>query len=66
MEFLETGDGVPAYTRLDLRAAQRFRLSDDWQAEVYGVMQNAGQDYADFENKNQFETRVFFGLRLYQ
>lgn len=66
MEFLETGDGVPAYTRIDLRAARRFRLSPGWQAELYGVAQNIGQEYADFENKNRFETRAFVGLKLYQ
>jgi len=66
MEFLEIGDDVPAYTRLDLRAARRFRLNEAWQGEVYGVVQNTGLDYRDFENKNIFETRFFAGIKLYQ
>jgi iron complex outermembrane receptor protein len=66
MEFLEKGDGVPAYTRLDLRAAYRFRIGQGWQSELYGVIQNAGLDYRDFENKNIFETRAFAGIKLYQ
>ena len=66
MEFLETGDGVPAYTRIDLRAARRFQLTTGWQAELYGVVQNIGQDYADFENKNRFDTRAFVGVKVYQ
>jgi hypothetical protein len=66
MQFLEIGDGVPAYTRVDFRAAYRFRLSNTWNAELYGVVQNAGSDYTDFENKNVFETRAFAGIKIYQ
>jgi len=66
MEFLEIGDNVPSYTRLDLRAAHRFRLNETWKGEFYGVVQNAGKDYRDFENKNNFETRLFAGIKLYQ
>jgi iron complex outermembrane receptor protein len=66
MQFLEIGDRTPAYTRIDFRAAYRFRLSDSLKAELYGVVQNAGGDYADFENKNVFETRAFAGIKIYQ
>ncbi len=66
MQFLEIGDKVPAYTRVDFRAAYRFRLSNALNAELYGVVQNAGGDYADFENKNVFETRAFAGITIYQ
>ena len=66
-DFLEDGSvGIPAYTRLDLRAARRFRLSAQWQAELYGVVQNAGSDYRDFEKKNVYETRALIGIKLYQ
>ena len=66
-DFLEDGAAnIPAYTRLDLRAAQRFRLGKSWQGELYGVVQNAGQDYHDFERKNIYDTRAFVGVKLYQ
>ena len=57
---------MPGYTRLDLRAAYRMRLDDKWQAEVYGVVQNTGSDYLDFEQFNSFETRAFAGIKIYQ
>jgi iron complex outermembrane receptor protein len=65
-QFLEVGDDLPGYTRLDLRAAYRMRLDDKWQAEVYGVVQNTGSDYLDFEQFNSFETRAFAGIKIYQ
>ena len=65
-QFLEIGDDLPGYTRLDLRAAYRMRLDDKWQAEVYGVVQNTGSDYLDFEQFNSFETRAFAGIKIYQ
>ncbi len=65
-QFLEVGDNLPAYTRLDLRAAYRFRLSETWQAEVYGVLQNAGGAYSDFQGITEMETRAFAGIKFYQ
>jgi iron complex outermembrane receptor protein len=65
-QFLEVGDNLPAYTRLDLRTAYRFRLNENWQAELYGVVQNTGGDYSDFQGKTLFETRAFAGIKIYQ
>jgi iron complex outermembrane receptor protein len=66
MNYLEEGDDVDGFTRLDLKLARRFRLSDAWNAEAYGVIQNLGDRYADFYATNQFDTRVFVGIKLYQ
>jgi iron complex outermembrane receptor protein len=66
-DFLEDGDtDIPSYTRFDFRAARRFRLDENWRAELYGVVQNAGHDYQDFEKKNLYDTRAFVGIKFYQ
>ncbi|HEY5791049.1 MAG TPA: TonB-dependent receptor, partial [Gammaproteobacteria bacterium] len=62
---LEDGGSIDSWNRLDLRAAKRFEAGA-WRGEVYAVVQNAGRDYPDFENKNVFDTRLFAGIRLYQ
>lgn len=64
MKWLDDGDAVPDFTRVDARLARNW----DWQGhklELALVGQNLGGDrYAEFRVQNQFDRRAFLSLGL--
>ena len=62
-KWLTEGDTTPAFTRVDVRLARRFK----WQGteiETAVVGQNLGQDYYEFRDTNIFSRRVYGSLSL--
>ncbi|HEY9099062.1 MAG TPA: TonB-dependent receptor [Thiobacillus sp.] len=60
-KWLTEGDTTPAFTRVDVRLARRFK----WQGtevEAAVVGQNLGQDYYEFRDTNIFSRRVYGSL----
>jgi iron complex outermembrane receptor protein len=61
MVWLTEGDVTPAYNRVDVRLARRWK----WQGrevEAALVGQNLGEDYAEFRDTNVFSRRVYGSL----
>jgi len=52
-----------AYSRIDLKAAKKWRLKNHW-AELSFTAQNVGDDYAEHHYFNQFKSKYIFGLKL--
>lgn len=52
------GDLVDGYTRVDLRLAKRLDL-DRARANLEFIVQNLGDDYSEFSDRNRFDTRAF-------
>ena len=63
MTWLEDGDAVPAFDRLDLRLGRRFKLAGR-PAEFAVVAQGLWGDYAEFRHQFQFDRRVFGSFTL--
>lgn len=57
------GDEVDEVTRLDLRLAKKLRLGQ-WQGQLEFLIHNVGDDYADYDQDNVFERRLFVRLRF--
>ncbi|WP_210397209.1 TonB-dependent receptor plug domain-containing protein [Motiliproteus sediminis] len=58
-----SGSRLPHYNRLDLRAAYRL-FEGDRRGQVELILQNIGDDYTEFEQNNEFETRAYLRFRL--
>ena len=63
MTWLEDGDPVPAFDRLDVRLARRFKLGGH-SAELAVVAQGLLGDYAEFRQQFLFDRRVFGSFSL--
>jgi len=59
----DRGDTVDEITRLDLRAAKRLRIGR-WRGQLEFLIHNVGDDYADYDNSNHFERRLFVRLKF--
>lgn len=57
------GSILESYTRVDLKAAKKFRLNDS-SAELSFTVQNAGSDYFEFYEINAFRTRYVIGFEI--
>jgi iron complex outermembrane receptor protein len=67
MTWLDDGDSIPGYTRVDARLAKRLKLAGH-SAEVAIVGQDLGPDYAEFRSvypkANIFDRRVYGSISL--
>ncbi|MEH6358746.1 MAG: TonB-dependent receptor [Pseudomonadales bacterium] len=57
------GDAVDDITRLDLRLAKKLRVGQ-WQGQLEFLIHNIGDDYADYDQDNVFERRLFVRLQF--
>ncbi|HEY5717988.1 MAG TPA: TonB-dependent receptor [Motiliproteus sp.] len=57
------GAETEAYTRIDTRLSKDFNFGAR-SATLAVVVQNVGGDYAEFQQRNRFETRTFLNLDL--
>lgn len=59
----EDGDDISAYTRIDAQVSYYFNLGRS-RGSISLVAQNLGNDYAEFNDNNIFETRFFLTANL--
>lgn len=57
------GDAVDDITRLDLRLAKKLRVGQ-WQGQLEFLIHNIGDDYADYDQDNVFERRLFVRVQF--
>ncbi|MDQ1363466.1 MAG: iron complex outerrane recepter protein [Pseudomonadota bacterium] len=61
--WLEDGDKIPAYHRLDARLARHFRVGQD-KGEIALIAQNMNNKYQDFQTENELRDRIFVELKI--
>lgn len=57
------GDAVDDITRLDLRLAKTLQIGS-WRGQLEFLIHNVGDDYADYDQDNIFERRLFVRLQF--
>lgn len=57
------GNRTAGYNRLDLRLAKKFRIQGQ-RAQWSLIAQNLGNSYAEFQDRNTFDTRLFLSLEV--
>lgn len=63
IKWLEDGDKIPAYHRLDARLAKNFQLGQD-KGEIALIAQNINNSYQDFQIENELRNRAYLELKI--